>query len=91
MTAHQSADTPPEARAERAPPLHRGRRRPAVRWIVHGVLFVALALGIFGVLPGLRGLTHEAVGLRHARPSFLVAAVVAQAVSLGPRRGRSVG
>ena len=62
-----------------------------MRWIVHGVLFVALALGIFGVLPGLRGLTHEAVGLRHARPSFLVAAVVAQAVSLGPRRGRSVG
>jgi hypothetical protein len=28
-----------------------------VRWIVHGVLFVALAVGIFGVLPRLGGLT----------------------------------
>jgi hypothetical protein len=54
-----------------------------VRWIVHGVLFVALAAGIFGVLPRLGGLTRDAAGLRHARPGFLVAAVVAQAVSLG--------
>ncbi len=53
MTAHQSAGTPPEARADRAPPLHRGRRRPAVRWIVHGVLFVALAADVFGLLPRL--------------------------------------
>jgi len=54
-----------------------------VRWIVHGVLFVALAAGIFGVLPRLGGLTRDAAGLRHARPGFLVAAVMAQAVSLG--------
>jgi hypothetical protein len=30
MTADQSAGTPPDARADRAPPLHRGRPRPAV-------------------------------------------------------------
>jgi len=54
-----------------------------VRWIVHGVLFVALAAGIFGVLPRLGGLTRDAAGLRHARPGFLIAAVVAQAISLG--------
>jgi uncharacterized protein (TIRG00374 family) len=53
-----------------------------VRWIVHGALFVALAAGIFGVLPRLGGLTHEAAGLRHARPAFLAAAIVAQAASL---------
>ncbi|HEX9355519.1 MAG TPA: hypothetical protein VF933_17095, partial [Streptosporangiaceae bacterium] len=82
MTAHQSAGTPPDARADRAP-LHRGRRRPTVRWIVHGVLFVALAAGVFGLLPRLGGLTHDAAGLRHARPPFLVAAIVAQALSLG--------
>ena len=82
MTADQSAGTPPEARAGRTPPLHRGRRRPAVRWIVHGVLFVALVAGIFGVLPRLGGLTRDAAGLRHARPAFLAAAVVAQAASL---------
>jgi uncharacterized protein (TIRG00374 family) len=83
MTAQHSADTPPGAGADRAPPKRRGRRRPAVRWIVHGVLFVALAAGIFGLLPRLGGLTRDAAGLRHARPAFLVAAVVAQAVSLG--------
>jgi hypothetical protein len=44
MTAHQNAGTPPDARADRAP-LHRGRRRPAVRWIAHGVLFVAPVAG----------------------------------------------
>ena len=54
-----------------------------MRWIVHGVLFVALAAGIFGVLPRLGGLTRDAAGLRHARPGFLVAAIVAQAASLG--------
>src|SRR5262245_22939354 len=77
------ADSPPDARAGRAPPQQRGRRRPAVRWIANGVLFVALAVGIFGVLPRLGGLTRDAAGLRHARPGFLVAAVVAQAASLG--------
>jgi uncharacterized protein (TIRG00374 family) len=53
-----------------------------VRWIVHGVLFVALAVGVFGVLPRLGGLTRDAASLRHGRPAFMVAAVVAQAVSL---------
>ena len=83
MAAHHSAGHPPDARPDRAPPLHRGRRRPAVRWIAHGVLFVALVAGLFGVLPRLGGLTHDAAGLRHARPAFLVAAIVAQALSLG--------
>ena len=54
-----------------------------MRWILHGVLFVALAAGVFGLLPRLGGLTRDASGLRHARPAFIVAAVVAQAVSLG--------
>ena len=54
-----------------------------VRWVVHGVLLVALAAGIFGVLPRLGGLTRDAAGLRHARPAFLAAAIAAQAVSLG--------
>jgi uncharacterized membrane protein YbhN (UPF0104 family) len=54
-----------------------------VRWIAHGVLFVALAVGIFGLLPRLGGLTRDAAGLRHARPAFLAAAIVAQALSLG--------
>jgi hypothetical protein len=47
-----------------------------VRWIVHGVLFMALAAGIFGLLPRLGGLTHDAAGLRHARPAFPAAAVL---------------
>ena len=54
-----------------------------MRWILHGVLFVALAAGIFGLLPRLGGLTRDAAGLRHARLPFLVAAIVAQAISLG--------
>ena len=49
---------------------------------MQGILFVALAVGIFGLLPRLGGLTHEAAGLRHARAAFLVAAIVAQAASL---------
>ena len=53
------------------------------RWIVRGVLLVALVAGVFGLLPRLGGLTHDAAGLRHARPAFVVAAVVAQALSLG--------
>jgi uncharacterized protein (TIRG00374 family) len=46
------------------------------------VLFVALVAGVFGLLPRLGGLRHDAAGLRHARPAFVVAAIVAQAVSL---------
>jgi uncharacterized protein (TIRG00374 family) len=52
-------------------------------WILHGVLFAALAAGVFGLLPRLGGLAHDAAALRHARPAFVVAAVVAQAGSLG--------
>jgi uncharacterized protein (TIRG00374 family) len=83
MTAQQSGDTPPDAHADRAPPRQRGRRRPAVRRTLPGVLFVALAAGIFGVLPRLGGLARDAAGLRHARPAFLAAAIAAQAISLG--------
>ncbi len=82
MTAHQSGGPPPEEHADRAPP-HRGRRRPAVRRIAHGVLFVALVAGVFGLLLRLGGLTHDAAGLRHARLAFLAAAIMAQALSLG--------
>ena len=82
MTAQQSVGTPPEARTGQVPP-YRGRRRPAVRWIAHGVLFVALVAGVFALLPRLGGLRHDAAGLRHARPAFLAAAIVAQALSLG--------
>jgi uncharacterized protein (TIRG00374 family) len=53
-----------------------------MRWIVRGVLLVALAVGVFGLLPRLGGLRHDAAGLRHARPAFVAAAIVAQAVSL---------
>jgi uncharacterized membrane protein YbhN (UPF0104 family) len=81
MTARPSADTRTDAHADRAP-RQRGRRRPAVRWIANAVLFVALAAGVFALLPRLGGLTRDAAGLRHARPAFLVAAVVSQAVSL---------
>jgi len=48
MTAQQGADTTPDARASRASPRPGGRQRPAVRRVVHGVLFVALAAGVFG-------------------------------------------
>ena len=54
-----------------------------MRWIVHGILFVALVVGVFALLPRLGGLTRDAAALRHGRPAFMVAAVVAQAVSLG--------
>jgi len=47
------------------------------------VLFVALAAGVYGLLPQLGGLARDAAGLRHGRPGFMVAAVAAQAVSLG--------
>jgi uncharacterized protein (TIRG00374 family) len=83
MPAQPNADTPADTRAGRAPPQPKGRRRTAVRWIAHGVLFVALVAGIYGLLPRLGGLTRDAAGLRHARPAFLAAAIVAQALSLG--------
>jgi hypothetical protein len=66
MTAHQSAASPPDQRADRAP-LHRGRRRPAARWIVHGVLFVALVAGVFGLLPRLGTVKGKARESRRRR------------------------
>jgi uncharacterized protein (TIRG00374 family) len=78
MTSSSRAE--PTGRASRQ---HKGRRRPVLRWIVRGVLFVALAVGVFGLLPRLGGLTREAAGLRHGHPAFMVAAAVSQAVSLG--------
>src|SRR6516164_8483170 len=66
-----------------APPPHNRRRRPVMRRIVHVVLFIALAVGVFGLLPRLGGLTRDAADLRHSRPAFVVAAVIAQAISLG--------
>jgi uncharacterized protein (TIRG00374 family) len=83
MRAQRSADTQPDAGADQVPPRQRRRRRPAVRRIVNGALLVALTAGIFGLLPRLGGLTRDAAGLRHARPAFLAAAIVAQAISLG--------
>ena len=77
MTASK-ASQPPGA----APPAPDRRRRPVMRRIVHVVLFIALAVGIFGLLPRLGGLTRDAAELRHARPAFVVAAVIAQAISL---------
>jgi uncharacterized protein (TIRG00374 family) len=84
-----ASGVPPQA-AGQAPPRRAGdapvkskQRRSAVRWIVHGVLFVALAVGVFGLLPRIGGLAHDATGLRHASPALVVAAVLAQAVSLG--------
>jgi uncharacterized protein (TIRG00374 family) len=54
-----------------------------MRWVVHGVLFAALAVGVFALLPRLGGLSRDAAELRRGRPAFMVAAVAAQAVSLG--------
>jgi hypothetical protein len=50
MAVNEGADTRPKAQAG-GTPQQQGRRRPAVRWIVHGVMFVALAAGVFGLLP----------------------------------------
>jgi hypothetical protein len=55
MTAQHSTGTQPDAHADQAPPPPRTRPRPAVRWILHGVLLVALIAGIFGLLPRLGG------------------------------------
>jgi uncharacterized protein (TIRG00374 family) len=54
-----------------------------VRRILHGVLLVALAAGVFGLLPRIGGLARDASSLRHARAAFVVASILAQAVSLG--------
>src|SRR5215472_13414208 len=46
-------------------------------------MVVGLAVGLYALLPRIGGLSRDAAELRHARPAFVVAAVVAQAVSLG--------
>jgi uncharacterized membrane protein YbhN (UPF0104 family) len=53
-----------------------------MRRIVHVVMLIALTVGVFGLLPRLGGLTHDAAALRHARPA-VAAAIVAQTASLG--------
>jgi uncharacterized protein (TIRG00374 family) len=69
-------------------PSHSGRRRPAggrsrwLAWAGRFLLLAALGAGLFGLLPQIGGLTHEATALRHARPFFVVAAVIAQGLSL---------
>src|SRR5215472_10130962 len=45
-------------------------------------MVVGLAVGLYALLPRIGGLSRDAAELRHARPAFVVAAVVAQAVSL---------
>lgn len=54
MTATPSS-VPGDPRSRRptggASPQQEGRRRPVMRWTVRGVLFVALAVGVFGLLP----------------------------------------
>jgi uncharacterized protein (TIRG00374 family) len=79
-TASESAATLPEPQAS-AP--RQKRRRPARRWILHGLIFVAVTAGVFGLLPRLGGLTHDTAELRHARPALAAASIVAQAASLG--------
>jgi uncharacterized protein (TIRG00374 family) len=81
MTSSSTAD--PAGSADRASPHHGGRRRQALRRIGPALLFVALAAGVFGLLPRLGGLARDAAMLRHGRPAFMAAAVIAQAASLG--------
>ncbi len=82
MAAGVSGDTPPDAAGGKTSPQQSGRRRSKARWLVHGVMFVGVTVGLFGLLPRLGGLTHDAAGLRHARPAFVGAAIVAQGASL---------
>jgi hypothetical protein len=65
-----SADREPSPQASDPPVARKGRRHPAVRWMVHGVLLVALAAGYSvccRALAGWRG-TPQACGTP-ARPS----------------------
>ena len=52
---------------------------------------VAMTAGVYLLLPRLGGWAREAAALRHARLAFAVAAIVAQAVSLGCYRGCTSG
>ena len=88
MAASESAGTGPEvpaggAPAGGAPAARKDRRRLVMRRVGNGVMFAGLAVGVYALLPRLGGLSHDAAELRHARPAFVAAAVVAQAVSLG--------
>jgi hypothetical protein len=60
LTLTTSISPADQAQAGRAPP-HRGRRRPGVRWIVHGLLFYAAGCTTeFRVLiPAERGMFHR--------------------------------
>lgn len=80
--ASDGAATRPEPRAG-GPSPRQTRRRTALRWIVHGVMFAAVMAGIFGLLPRLGGLTYDAAALRHAHPALVTVSIVAQACSLG--------
>src|SRR2546430_17441572 len=67
MTAHSTGRHTNQAR-DRARGLERARRR-----IVHGVLLVALAADVFGLLPRLGGGARGAPGSRPARPGPFLA------------------
>jgi uncharacterized protein (TIRG00374 family) len=77
MAASGSADGRPEV-----PTGQKGRRRVVLRRTGNGVMLVALAAGVYALLPRLGGLSRDAAELRHARPFFAAAAVVAQGLSL---------
>jgi uncharacterized protein (TIRG00374 family) len=79
----KTGDAPAAGKTGDAPAARKQRRRQWMRRIMHAVLFAALAIGVFGLLPRIGGLAHDAAGLRHARLGFVVAAIFAQAVSLG--------
>lgn len=87
LTGHApppGGSAPPQPASQAPPrPGRKDRRHPAVRWGLHGLLFAALAVGVFGVLPRIGGLARDAAGLRHASLAFVLASVAAQAVSLG--------
>jgi uncharacterized protein (TIRG00374 family) len=83
MAVSDSVDTQPKVPTGHVAPLRQKKqKRPAVRRVVHGVLLVGLAVGLFGVLPRLGGLARDTAELRHARRLFVAAAIAAQAVSL---------
>jgi uncharacterized membrane protein YbhN (UPF0104 family) len=63
----------------------------ALRRIVDGLLVVAMVAGVYLRLPRLGGWAREAAALGHARLAFAVAAIVAQAVSLGCYAGCTGG
>ena len=77
MAASEGTDTPPEGAA-----AQNDRRRLVLRRVGNSVVVVGLAVFLYGLLPRIGGLSRDAAELRHARPAFVVASVVAQAASL---------